>query len=60
MEGANRLLHSTSDDILTKIRDNGDTIFYNPNTNEFAIKSADGYIRTYFKPEDGSDYFNRV
>jgi len=59
LEGANRLLNSTSDDILTKTRENGDIIFYNPNTNEFAIKSADGYIRTYFKPTDGIDYFNR-
>ncbi len=59
LKRAGNLINSTSDDILTKIRTNGDIIFYNPNTNEFAVKSADGYIRTYFKPSDGIDYFNR-
>ncbi len=59
LQGANDLINSTSDDILTKTRANGDIIHYNPRTNEFAVKSADGYIRTYFKPSDGLDYFNR-
>ena len=59
LQGANDLINSTSDDILTKTRANGDIIYYNPLTNEFAVKSADGYIRTYFKPSDGLDYFNR-
>ena len=59
LQGANELINSTSDDILTKTRANGDIIYYNPRTNEFAVRSADGYIRTYFKPSDGLDYFNR-
>ena len=59
LQGANDLINSTSDDILTKTRANGDIIYYNPSTNEFAVKSADGCIRTYFKPSDGLDYFNR-
>ena len=28
-------------------------------TNEFVVVSTDGYIRTYFNPSDGIDYFNR-
>ena len=59
LQGANDLINSTSDDILTKTRANGDIIYYNPLTNEFAVKSADGYIRTYFKPVERLDYFNK-
>ena len=29
------------------------------NMDEFVIVSTDGYIRTYFKPEDGIAYYNR-
>ena len=28
-------------------------------SNELVILSTDGYIRTYFRPEDGIEYFNR-
>lgn len=59
LKGADDLINNTSNDILTKTRTNGDSIFYNPATNEFAVKSVDDYIRTYFKPSDGIDYFNR-
>ena len=46
-------------DILVKKRSNGDRLFYNRRTNEFAVLSADGVIRTFFKPRDGIDYFLR-
>ena len=59
LEGANDLINSSGDDILTKVRNNGDELFYNTKTNEFAVKTKDGYLRTYFKPTDGLDYFNR-
>ena len=36
-----------------------DNVYYLERTNEFVIVSTDGYIRTYFKPRDGIDYFNR-
>jgi pyocin large subunit-like protein len=39
-------------------RDN-DLIRYNPVTNEFAILSYDGYIRTYFKPDIGDHQLPR-
>jgi len=48
-----------SRNILTKIRANGDVVFYNKSTNEFAVKASNGSIRTYFKPTGGLDYFNR-
>lgn len=60
LAGAQNLVNSkTGNNILTKTRSNGDVIFYNKTTNEFAIKASDGSIRTYFKPTDGIDYFYR-
>lgn len=46
-------------EILVKERSNGDLLFYNKRTNEFAVLTADGIIRTFFKPKDGIDYFLR-
>lgn len=39
--------------------EDGDDVYYLESTNEFVIVSTDGYIRTYFKPNDGIDYYNR-
>lgn len=47
-------------DALHKIEaEDGDDVYYLKNTNEFVIVSTDGYIRTYFKPNDGIAYYNR-
>lgn len=56
---AQSLTDSNSANVLTKTRPNGDTIFYKQATNEFAVTDSSGSIRTYFKPTDGIDYFNR-
>ncbi len=56
--GANRVINSK--DVLHKIEaEDGDDVYYLENSNEFVIVSTDGYIRTYFKPSDGVDYYNR-
>lgn len=39
--------------------EDGDDVYYLESTNEFVIVSGDGYIRTYFNPSAGIDYFNR-
>lgn len=39
--------------------EDGDGVYYIESTNEFVILSTDGYIRTYFRPTAGIDYFNR-
>ncbi|OGO25833.1 MAG: hypothetical protein A2136_00640 [Chloroflexi bacterium RBG_16_54_11] len=51
--------------VLSKVRANGETVIYNPKTNEFAIVSKDGSIITYFKPDPAIhgyqtnlDYYN--
>lgn len=39
--------------------EDGDDVYYLEKTNEFVIVSTDGYLRTYFYPTDGIDYFHR-
>ncbi|MDH6365272.1 pyocin large subunit-like protein [Enterococcus sp. PF1-24] len=59
LQMANQLLLSQDDEILTKPQDDGDTVYFDQRTNEFAVLSDDGVIRTYFIPEGGINYFNR-
>ena len=50
----------TNEDALHKIEEeDGDDVYYIESTNEFVVVSKDGYLRTYFYPSDGLDYFNR-
>ena len=47
-------------DVLTKVEaDDGDYVYYVEESNEFVIISQDGYIRTYFNPSAGIEYYNR-
>ena len=47
-------------DTLHKIEaEDGDDVYYLEATNEFVVVSQDGYIRTYFNPSAGIDYYNR-
>lgn len=39
--------------------EDGDDVYYLERTNELVIVSTDGYIRTYFKPDNGKAYFDR-
>lgn len=39
--------------------EDGDDIYYIEATNEFVVVSTDGYIRTYFLPDRGIDYYNK-
>ncbi len=49
-----------SPDALHKLEaEDGDDVYYLEATNEFVIVSTDGYIRTYFYPSSGKDYFDR-
>ena len=44
---------------LHKYESDGDDIYYLEDTNEYVVVSTDGYIRTYFYPDDGIAYYNR-
>lgn len=57
-DGANAVILNPAS--LHKLeKEDGDDVYYLEGTNEFVIVSADGYIRTYFKPADGKAYYDR-
>lgn len=57
---ANALIQSGDEEILTKTeKEDGDFMYFRPSTEEFLVLSTDGYIRTYFIPTAGIDYWNR-
>mgnify|MGYP001343220976 FL=1 len=49
---------ANSDALYKTEAEDGDGVYYLEATNEFVIVSTDGYIRTYFNPNDGINYFN--
>lgn len=60
LELANELINAKGDNILHKTeKEDGDFLYYNTETNEFLVLSTDGYIRTFFKPTAGLDYWER-
>ena len=40
-------------------KEDGDDVYYIEETNEFVVVSKDGYLRTYFTPARGKDYFDK-
>lgn len=58
LAGANRVINDPNSLYKTEAED-GDHIYYLESSNEFVVVSTDGYIRTYFKPSGGIDYYNR-
>lgn len=54
---ANQLISDPN--ALQKTDPDGDRLFYSEERNEFAVLTSDGFIRTFFRPEDGVDYWNR-
>jgi hypothetical protein len=44
---------------LTLTRKNGDTLFYDPKANVFAVANKEGAPRTMFKPDDGMAYWEK-
>ncbi len=59
VEGAKKFLNSPPPGTLRKTRSNGDTLFYNPRSNIFGVKDANGLPRTMFRPKDGIEYWNK-
>lgn len=59
LQGARMLFSETPAEVQIKQEEDGDWLYYDVVTNEFGVLSADGYIRTFFKPSDGQAYFER-
>ena len=58
LKGANRVI-ADKDTLHAIEAEDGDDVYYLEKTNEFVVVSKDGYIRTYFCPEEGIEYFHR-
>ncbi len=50
---------NSSDALHKTEKEDCDDVYYIEATNEFVIVSKDGYIRTYFNPDEGKDYYDR-
>jgi pyocin large subunit-like protein len=57
--GAHAFIDRPPPGTLTKERDNGDTLFYNPGSNTFAVRAPNGAPRTFFRPDSGMAYWGR-
>ncbi len=58
LTSANNVINSPN--ALHKLeKEDGDDVYYLEVSNEFVVVSTDGYIRTYFRPDDGIEYYNR-
>jgi pyocin large subunit-like protein len=58
-DGALRFVTNPPPGTLTKANDRGDTLYYDPATNTFAVKDRRGEPRTFFRPDDGRAYWDR-
>lgn len=58
LAGANKVVSSVNSKHKKEAED-GDDIYYDVTNNEIVFVSEDGYIRTYFKPTNGIEYYNR-
>jgi pyocin large subunit-like protein len=56
---ANAFVHHPPPGTLTKHDARGDTLFYQPSTDTFAVMDARGEPRTFFKPDNGAAYWER-
>lgn len=59
VRAANAFVHSPPPGTLIKHDARGDTLFYQPSTDTFAVMDRRGEPRTFFKPDNGMAYWNR-
>jgi pyocin large subunit-like protein len=59
VRAANAFVHRPPAGTLIKHDPRGDTLFYQPSTDTFAVMDAAGEPRTFFKPDSGMAYWNR-
>lgn len=59
IQAAHRFMNSPPEGTLIKKRPNGDTLFYHPPSNTFAVRASYGAPRTMFRPRNGINYWNR-
>lgn len=58
VDATHDFVNNPPDGALNKTRNNGDELFYHPESNTLGIKAKNGAPRTMFKPTDKMDYWN--
>lgn len=65
VRGANDFVNSPPAGTRTRVRPNGETVYYNQDTNTFAVVSSSGEVKTMFRPSPSRhgfasniDYYN--
>ena len=58
LAGANEIIYNP-ESLHKKEAEDGDDVYFLQETSDLVIVSTGGYIRTYFRPEDGIAYYNR-
>ena len=56
---AHGFIHAPPKGVQTLKRRNGDTLFYDPRRNIFAVMTRQGAPRILFRPRDGADYWEQ-
>jgi RHS repeat-associated protein len=56
---AKRFVNSPPPGTLIKMRSGGDILLYDPSSNTFAVRAANGSPRTYFRPVEKMEYWNK-
>jgi len=59
VRAANAFVHRPPSDVEIKHDARGDTLFYEPSSDTFAVMDAQGEPRTFFKPDNGARYWDR-
>jgi len=60
VRAASVFVHRPPPGTLIKHDARGDTLFYQPSTDTFAVMDSRGELRTFFKPDNGYSYWNRL
>ena len=58
-QGHKGITYKMTSTVLEFLAEDNDEIYYDEDKNEIVFVSSDGYIRTYFKPSEGINYYNR-
>ncbi|MBD2785699.1 S-type Pyocin family protein, partial [Xenorhabdus sp. 3] len=56
IDSAHDFINNPPNGTLSKMKDNGDKLFYHPDSNTFAVQSKSGAPRTMFKPNGKMNY----
>ncbi|WP_333715438.1 hypothetical protein [Pantoea eucrina] len=60
VEATQSFINNLLPEALSKVRPNGETVFYNAKTNAFAVKKADNVPKTMFRPDPADHGYKKI